>query len=465
MRDNIIRKPFPIKPGNSLLDKYPEIANEWHPSRNGALTPANLTAGSDKSVWWKCSQGHEWELTINCRIRLKGCKECRRLNMLHDRSIAERYPELITDWHPELNNGLMPSDVFWMSGKKVWWLCRNGHAWQATPSRRSYGTGCPDCWRPRLRKDRSFERDYPWIAQEWHPTLNENITPSDISKYSWKGVWWLCLKGHAWKQSVVNRLKRGKCPFCLIEESENSFGKHYPELIREWHTEKNGQLTPFNVTYQSNKKVWWKCVKGHEWETMVEKRNRTGCPYCSGLLTTTERSFACRAPDLARQWHPQKNGDWTIHNTACFSNRKIWWLCQCGHEWEAQAYNRMIRRKCPACRSLPGQASPLVASPPKVQVEIPRIEAVHAARMDVPPSDNNIKMSNLLIFINDIQSKSDITIQPDNEFMLTCKICGIQFPSLNWHLKSCHQMDGDAYKKLFNLPCDYLLKAKHLANK
>ena len=32
----------------------------------------------------------------------------------------------------------------------------------------------------------------------------------------------------------------------------------YPHLVKEWHPTKNGDLTPKDVTYGSNKKVWWR---------------------------------------------------------------------------------------------------------------------------------------------------------------------------------------------------------------
>ena len=44
------------------------------------------------------------------------------------------------------------------------------------------------------------------------------------------------------------------------------------ELCKEWDYDKNGDLTPDNVSYGSNKKVWWKCKKGHEWEGDIYKR-------------------------------------------------------------------------------------------------------------------------------------------------------------------------------------------------
>ena len=48
----------------------------------------------------------------------------------------------------------------------------------------------------------------------------------------------------------------------------NSLAEVHPELITEW-SEKNLPLTPDDITFGSNKKVWWKGACGHEWQTSV----------------------------------------------------------------------------------------------------------------------------------------------------------------------------------------------------
>ena len=41
----------------SLLKNNPELAKEWHPTKNGSLEPTDLTLGSNKKVWWVCAKG------------------------------------------------------------------------------------------------------------------------------------------------------------------------------------------------------------------------------------------------------------------------------------------------------------------------------------------------------------------------------------------------------------------------
>jgi len=61
---------------NTLITKNPSLAKEWHPARNGSLTPKDVTAKSSKKVWWICSKGHEWEATVANRSNGTGCPHC-----------------------------------------------------------------------------------------------------------------------------------------------------------------------------------------------------------------------------------------------------------------------------------------------------------------------------------------------------------------------------------------------------
>jgi len=55
---------------NCLSTTHPEIAKEWHPTKNGKTTTYDIVAGSNKTFWWKCNKGddHEWPATPGNRI-------------------------------------------------------------------------------------------------------------------------------------------------------------------------------------------------------------------------------------------------------------------------------------------------------------------------------------------------------------------------------------------------------------
>ena len=59
----------------------------------------------------------------------------------------------------------------------------------------------------------------------------------------------------------------------------NSLAEVHPELVTEW-SEKNLPLTPDDITFGSNKKVWWKGACGHEWQASVKARSKIGRASC-----------------------------------------------------------------------------------------------------------------------------------------------------------------------------------------
>ena len=68
--------------------------------------------------------------------------------------------------------------------------------------------------------------------------------------------------------------------------SEHNLAKLHPELAKEWHPTKNGDLKPTDVAPKSGQKVWWKCLKNpeHEWQVRIADRaSGSGCPECYGI--------------------------------------------------------------------------------------------------------------------------------------------------------------------------------------
>ena len=140
-------------------------------------------------------------------------------------------PDLIMEWHPTRNTHLRPRDVTPGSGRKVWWLCPEGHEWQAAVYSRTRGSGCPHCRNRNQSNDEQFAASDTTLVMEWHPTRNGNLSLRDLASNFGKSVWWICQKGHEWKSSVKSRLKGAGCPHCgesvgqkksLLNKNQNS---------------------------------------------------------------------------------------------------------------------------------------------------------------------------------------------------------------------------------------------------
>jgi hypothetical protein len=139
----------------------PRLAKEWHPTRNGALNPRNVTPGSGKKVWWICTEGHEWQAPVYSRSRGSGCPVCNRPTPAENNETLITSTDLRKEWHLTKNSGLNLRNLTPGFNKKVWWICEEGHEWQATVQSRVKGQGCPLCKKNLPREDSSRKHKLP----------------------------------------------------------------------------------------------------------------------------------------------------------------------------------------------------------------------------------------------------------------------------------------------------------------
>ncbi|MDF2534446.1 MAG: putative zinc-ribbon domain protein [Bacillales bacterium] len=495
-----------IERRGSLLEHHPELANEWHPFKNGTFTPNEISPCSDIHVWWLGACNHEWQTTPSNRVRMNsGCPICNnKVILIGFNDLATTHKKLCTEWDYEKNSDLLPTSVVGGSVKQIWWLCEKGHSFKASVSNRAKknGTACPFCdmerkssfnekvilyylkllfndvqenLRPyflnrkeldifipslslaieydgeyyhknalndikknelceengidviRIREpncpvlpkkfncfvrktlreneleqcvefiidyinekyklalvaDIDLSRDRPKVmemylisekakslaymnpelAKEWHPIKNRNLKSEKISFSSNKDVWWLGLCGHEWTARVNNRINGNGCPICYestgrkivhrqsLNKGTNDLATVNLELAKEWHPTKNGNKLPSDFLVGSSKKVWWMGKCSHEWDAKINSRHKgTGCPYCINLKVLKGfNDLETLNPQLAKEWHPNKNGELRPTDVTPGVGKKVWWLGKCGHEWDAQILSRNNGTGCPYC--------------------------------------------------------------------------------------------------------------------
>ena len=210
-----------IKQGdNDFATTHPELAKQWHPTKNGALTPQDVSGGAHRKVWWICEKGHEWQAAVFSRTANgAGCPVCAgKVIVPGENDLRTIYPSIAREWHAAKNGSLTPETVSPYSNRKVWWICKRGHAYQAVVAARTmHGSGCPYCaGRKALQGFNDLATVDPKTAEQWHPTLNGNLTPEMVTAGSRKKVWWVCSEGQVWKAAVYSRAGRRKsgCPVC-----------------------------------------------------------------------------------------------------------------------------------------------------------------------------------------------------------------------------------------------------------
>ncbi len=424
---------------NDLFSKRPDIAQEWHPSKNGGLTPKDVMVGSHKKVWWLCPKGHEYEQIIQRRtsrgFRCPYCSGHKAWKGYND--FATRYPDVAKEWHPTKNGTLTPLDVTFGSGKRVWWLCPIGHEYQASIHDRGSGrTNCPICRSSQLTSfgeqavfyyiKKVFPDAQSRYKDFWGNSMELDIyIPSIKVAIEYDGSHWHqtdaeykreVRKFHACKQNGILLYRIKESPkqkwkdvadkvysiksvkrrnFKELEDTitsllseikilitfeiniahdineiqgyrceiKESLIKKRPDVVEKWNYGRNGELTPYMFSVSSNEIVWWKCPDcHHEWRSSINsmtRDGRIGCAICAKkhrgqtftkCVVKKVGSLAETMPEVARQWHPTKNGDLTPDEITAGRFKPVWWLCdKCGHEWKASPNNRKKGVGCPCC--------------------------------------------------------------------------------------------------------------------
>ncbi|WXA87999.1 zinc-ribbon domain-containing protein [Pendulispora rubella] len=376
---------------NCLQATYPKIAAQWHPAKNAPVTAADILPGAARKFWWRCTFGHEWRVGVYNRTAVgSGCPQCSlsapgnarpaapkrfeplirgyndgvpRNNPSAPSKFVADFPHLVAQWVRDLNFPDTPGSVGAGSDKRIWWKCPVGsdHLWQATPWKRAAAEqGCPYCSGKRVSYTNSLAKNFPAVAEQWHPTKNGELTPDDVVATSCRTVWWRCPQApdHVWQTKVEDRTRKSYgCPFCWGRRLcvSNSLARVAPKIAAWWHPTKNGQITPKGVTAHSQTKRWWKCPEGvdHVWQASVAQRIRhPKCPMCKMILPSKTTTLKATAPTFARYWHPTKNAPLKPSDVSAASSKRVWWKCPKGadHEWCCSVAARIkAKNHCPYC--------------------------------------------------------------------------------------------------------------------
>ncbi|MBQ7147678.1 MAG: zinc-ribbon domain-containing protein [Pseudobutyrivibrio sp.] len=216
---------------NDLESKYPDVIKFWDYEKNREIKPSELHFGSNKSVWWRCTEGHSFKKTVAHMVKFDSCPICTgRILETGTNDLKTKYPNIAAEWDYSKNGDKIPDNFKPSSREKIWWKCATcGNSWNSMILvRTSHNAGCPVCGYAVKQKQTNIEK---------------------------------------------NRLKG------------NTLAIKFPEVAKDWDYEKNGDLTPNDIAPHSNTRVWWKCSKGHSYFSLVDSRTgkrKTGCPYCSG---------------------------------------------------------------------------------------------------------------------------------------------------------------------------------------
>ena len=205
-----------LKGFNDLLTIDPVLCKEWDYEKNGTLRPDGVTACSGKYAWWKCSRNHSWETMISVRRKGGQCPYCAgKIVIPGETDLKTLRPDIAAEWDYIKNAPLTPEQVTSQSTLRVWWLCKNGHSYQAVVYNRFSGTGCPyDAGHLPIVGETDLATVYPHLVDEWDYERNGDKKPEDYTCGSNEKVFWKCKCGCRWRTAICSRTSGSKCPRC-----------------------------------------------------------------------------------------------------------------------------------------------------------------------------------------------------------------------------------------------------------
>lgn len=203
---------------------------------------------------------------------------------------------------------------------------------------------------------KTIEETCPEVLKLWDYEKN-TIDPNELSPSSNEKVYWKCInnKHKSYLMAVREKIRNPKsCLYCngrAVLEGFNDLATVSPEVLKEWDYEKN-IIKPTEISYGSNKKVWWKCKKGHTYLMSIHKkaREKQGCPIEAGKIVNSFNSLQSIYPEIAKTFHPTLNKEITPDKIAKKSSKEYFWIGEeCGHTYKKSVKERVKGFTCPYC--------------------------------------------------------------------------------------------------------------------
>lgn len=335
----------------SLALLRPELAAQWHPSKNGDLTPENVASKSSRSIWWECAHGHEFRTAPFNRKddTCPHCKKTARLTVLDD--------DDLTPWlHPDKNIGVNLSSLARTSDRKIWWRFECGHEQQASPANRQkikHKNLCGPCSKDASSGDMTPLSTLPDAMAWWNADANLGLDPDEIGRYSPREVSWVCPRaGHKFTAPVVRMVRRQYCLACGDTPFRGrTLVEVRPDIDQWWHPTRNKNRRP-GMTAASHKTViWLKCPKrGHVFSREARSiSDSLTCMACARLDSTAQKGKPPHETAQNIALHISLNDDRHDVTTKLFSRRDAWFVCTRGHVWEMPMQHMQNGRGCPDC--------------------------------------------------------------------------------------------------------------------
>lgn len=213
-----------ITPTHNLEALHPDIASQWHPTKNNGISPSEIAPYSNKKYWWICAHGHDWDASASSRHRA-GCPRCyeQKHQLMPTKKLSDS-PKIFSELLQSQENYEGLKNSYINSTKKAQWKCTTcGDVWQTQIRKRTAeGQGCPYCAEKKVAPSKwnALSTKFPHLLKEWD--FEKNVySPDDELSGSHHYAYWKCSRGHSWRCEIRQRtISKSTCPKCSYQISK-----------------------------------------------------------------------------------------------------------------------------------------------------------------------------------------------------------------------------------------------------
>jgi len=256
---------------------YEEVSDYFKEQGCELKTPKEEYINTKQNLDYICSCGNPSKITFSkFKDRGQRCKECGKKKLTKNKTLT--YDE-VKKYVESLNYKLISKEY---KNNRTKLILKDNEEYYLVITYSNLLTG----YIPS-----KFHINNPYTIQNIKLWLKLNNKNFELLSEKYEGIYnkliWKCLSNECneeFDMDLTSILSGYNCPCCSGRRVclSNCLAFKNPELAFQWHSTKNGNLTPWDVTFKSNQYAWWKCDKGHEWPSTIDHRSDgNGCPECN----------------------------------------------------------------------------------------------------------------------------------------------------------------------------------------
>lgn len=353
---------------NLLFTDFPELIEELDTEINTLEDLKKITCSSNKKIAWICSKNHKYFQSAVNKIKSKGCPICNNRQVLYGFNDLETWckendrNEILEDWDYKLNS-ILPQNIIFGSGKVCNFVCHIcGYKWKTRLNARTLQkTGCYKCSK-RMSSSFPEQAVYFYIKKYFPDAINGDrkiLQGRELDIYIPACKTAIEYDGENWHEDIkkdrdkdvickeknihLYRIREENCK--LINTSDTCI---YTYKYQDWN-----QLNVIIIEILNKLGIINKDIDICRDEYLIKEQY-----YISSLKDSLGNIY----PNIAKEWHPTKNGSISPYNVLPETHDSYYWLCpKCGNTYKAIVKNRVrMKSGCPKCGQQQANAKQMI---------------------------------------------------------------------------------------------------------